>query len=358
MIPRTNERERNGFTLVELLVVIAIIGVLVALLLPAVQAAREAARRSTCQNHIRQCGLALLTYHDAKRKFPPAAQLPQGTNGMNVPYLGTLHQANWVISVLPQPEQSTLYNAFDLTKPISDPINRPYRGTSIGTLLCPSDVHNLTSLFAGRNALEGDNWARGNYGANAGLGYMTRSEYGLADIGGPDTDGWKDGRIRGVLGLNAGLALKDVTDGTSQTMLVGELRAGMSENDRRGVWALGGPGSSGLWAHGSSNVVRPNDCQPGGDSLTNCTKAENDAGGKSILEDACMPCDGVYGNIQGGVRSMHPGGAMICFADGSVHFVSDYVDTSTYFDVDPTQYRTWQRLIASGDEQVIDQGQF
>ncbi len=71
-----------------------------------------------------------------------------------------------------------------------------------------------------------------------------------------------------------------------------------------------------------------------------------------------MPCDGVYGNIQGGVRSMHPGGAMVCFVDGSVHFISDFVDTSTYFDVDPSQYRTWQRLIASGDDQVIDQGQY
>src|SRR3712207_4243334 len=103
---------RGGFTLVELLVVIAIIGVLVALLLPAIQAAREAARRNTCQNHIRQLGLALLNYHDSKGKFPPSVQLPQGTGGMNAPHLGTKHQANWAISVLPQMEQGALYNRF------------------------------------------------------------------------------------------------------------------------------------------------------------------------------------------------------------------------------------------------------
>jgi prepilin-type N-terminal cleavage/methylation domain-containing protein/prepilin-type processing-associated H-X9-DG protein len=357
----------RAFTLVELLVVIAIIGVLVALLLPAVQAAREAARRSSCQNNIKQCGLALLTYHDAHGAFPAGAKLPPGTGGMNAPHLGTLHQPNWIISVLPQMEQAALYNAFELANPISDPINREFRGTTLETLLCPSDAFNRTSKFAGRNAAEGDNWARGNYGGNAGLGYMTADSYGPngdippGDAAGPDVAGWLDPRARGVMGLNVGLSIKDITDGTSSTILVGELRAGVSENDRRGTWALGGPGASGLWAFGSSNVTRPNDCTPGSDSITNCTKAEGDIGGKPSMEDACMSCDGVTGNIQAGVRSMHAGGAMVCFVDGSVHFISDFVDTVASTSnpmVSPAEYRVWQRLCASGDDQVVDHGQF
>jgi prepilin-type processing-associated H-X9-DG protein len=71
-----------------------------------------------------------------------------------------------------------------------------------------------------------------------------------------------------------------------------------------------------------------------------------------------MPCDGIDGNIQATVRSSHPGGVMICFADGSVHFISDYIDKGTSWEVDPAQYHVWQRLVASGDEQVVDHSQF
>jgi prepilin-type N-terminal cleavage/methylation domain-containing protein/prepilin-type processing-associated H-X9-DG protein len=360
MTRQTRARRPDGFTLVELLVVIAIIGVLVSLLLPAVQAAREAARRSTCQNNIRQAGLALLNYHDAKGEFPPSAQLVQGTGGMNAPHLGTKHLANWVINILPQMEQNALYQAFELSKPISDPVNRELRGTELTAMLCPTDPYNRTSKFAGRNADEGDNWARGNYAANAALGYMLLNGMGSQGpyCAGPDSEGWLDSRIRGVMGLNVALAIGDIIDGTSQTMLLAEVRAGLADSDRRGVWALGGPGSSGLWAHGASNAIGPNDCREGSDSLTNCTKAQTDAGGKEILDAQCMPCDGIDGNIQAGVRSLHPGGAMVCFADGSVHFVSDYVDKGTSWEVDPTLYHVWERLIASGDEQVVDQGQF
>ena len=360
MNQRQNART-GGFTLVELLVVIAIIGVLVALLLPAVQAAREAARRSTCQNNIKQLGVALLTYHDANKKFPAGAKLPAGAGGMAAPNYAHLHQANWVISILPQLEQSVLYNAFDLTKPISDPVNREFRGAHLEAMLCPSDAFNRTSKFVKLSPNEGDNWARGNYGANAGLGYMTLFDYGFTDAGGPETKGWLDGRVRGVMGLNASLAIKDITDGTSQTIMCGELRAGVSENDRRGVWALGGPGASGLWAFAIGNTNGPNDCQPDADSLTNCNMAQTDIGGELSMEDACMSCDGINGNNQGGIRSMHPGGAMVCFVDGSVHFISDFVDKGFGWDVDPQKletYFTWQKLVASGDELVIDQGQF
>ncbi len=357
----SRHRRSRAFTLVELLVVIAIIGVLVALLLPAIQAAREAARRNNCQNNIRQAGLALLTYHDAHGKFPPAVQFPAGKGGMNAPESGVKHLANWAISVLPQMEQGALYRMFTLTAPISDPVNREARGATLAAMLCPSDAYNLTSKFAGRNAAEGDNWARGNYGANAGLAFMQLNGMGSQGPAGagPDSDGWRDARIRGVMGLNVAVAIKDITDGTSQTILLGELRAGLTESDRRGAWALGGPGASSLWAFGSDNALGPNDCRDGSDTLTNCARAEADAGGADRLKAECMPCDSIdSGNIQAGVRSSHPGGAMLCFVDGSVHFVSDYVDKGTSWAVDPTQYHVWQRLIASGDDQVLGDTQF
>jgi len=359
MTKMRRSRRADGFTLVELLVVIAIIGVLIALLLPAVQAAREAARRSTCQNNIRQLGIALQTYHDSKQAFPPSAQFAEGTGGMNAPHLATKHMANWVVSILPQLEQAALYQKFDLKTPLSEPINREWRGVELTAMLCPSDPNNRLEKFAGRNAAEGDNWARGNYGANAALGYMLLTGSGSQGpyCGSPDAEGWLDSRIRGVMGVNVGLAIKDITDGTTQTMLVGELRSGVSMNDRRGTWALSGPGSSGLWAHGTSNAIGPNDCREGSDSITNCSRAQADVG-KETMELSCIPCDGIDGNIQAGVRSMHPGGAMICFADSSVRFVSDYVDKGSAWEVDPAEYHVWQRLIASGDEQVVDQGMF
>jgi len=354
MIMSAHKRRVGGFTLVELLVVIAIIGVLVALLLPAIQAAREAARRSSCQNNIRQVGLALLNYHDVNGSFPPAAQLPPGAGGAGFPEYGTAHQANWVIKILPQMELATLYNSFNLKKNISDLANREPRGATIATMLCPTDSYNQMSKFVGRNAAEGDNWARGNYGANASLGFMSLTN---TDAGGPDTQYWKDARTRGLMGLNVALSLKDVTDGTSQTIMLGELRAGLSENDRRGVWALGGPAASSLWGHASNNVIGPNDCSDGSDSISNCGRIKNDVTHETLLAQ-CIACDDVGGNLQGGVRSSHVGGAFVCFADGSTHFISDFIDKGTVWEVDPTQYHTWQRLCASGDDQVVDQAQF
>ena len=103
-------------------------------------------------------------------------------------------------------------------------------------MLCPSDPFNKQSLFAGRHATEGDNWARGNY-ANGALGFLTVG--GTNPAGGPDTVYWKNPKTRGVMGMNVALKIGQITDGTSQTILVGELRAGLSEFDPRGTWALG-----------------------------------------------------------------------------------------------------------------------
>src|SRR5438874_354799 len=122
-----SRRIANGFTLVELLVVIAIIGVLVALLLPAVQSAREAARRTQCMNNLRQIGLALHTYHDTFRVFPPSYLIvPGGSANMGPPDPDNGDAGpGWtaLMLILPQMEQANLYNAFDLNTPAWSPKN-------------------------------------------------------------------------------------------------------------------------------------------------------------------------------------------------------------------------------------------
>jgi prepilin-type N-terminal cleavage/methylation domain-containing protein len=131
-----------GFTLVELLVVIAIIGVLVALLLPAVQAAREAARRMQCANNLKQISLALISHADAKGALPAATQFRPGKAAGSLtfpPEPDNGPGGTWVLEILPYIEQQALYARFDRTRPCSDPVNFPVLGTSLPFLICPSD---------------------------------------------------------------------------------------------------------------------------------------------------------------------------------------------------------------------------
>src|SRR5262245_37939388 len=125
---------RRGFTLVELLVVIAIIGVLVSLLLPAVQSAREAARRLQCQNNFKQLALALLNYHDSRRIFPPGVQFPLNTANINT---SPNTRANWAVLSLPYLEEQNTFDQFDFSVPTTHANNRTARGTSLSVFRCP-----------------------------------------------------------------------------------------------------------------------------------------------------------------------------------------------------------------------------
>ena len=162
-----------AFTLVELLVVITIIGILIALLLPAVQAAREAARKMQCQNNLKQLGLAVLNYESQWQIFPPSSHWASASDVevSNNPNL----RESWIVMVLPFLEQQALHDMFDLTRPTPDPRNAAARGTWVAALLCPSDAFNRTAFSGSGSSMTnkmGDNWARGNYAANAALGYM------------------------------------------------------------------------------------------------------------------------------------------------------------------------------------------
>jgi len=351
-ISGSHAKGRFGFTLVELLVVIAIIGILVALLLPAIQAAREAARRSQCQNNVKQLCLALLNYHDTHKEFPPSVRFADAEK--NIVERAFIHRPNWVIDVLSFFEEQVLHDSFNFTKSISDPLNRIPRGTLLAPMLCPTDPANRQGPFAGRHPTEGGNWARGNYAANGALGFLTLT--GTNPAGGPDAFFWKNAQTRGVMGMNVALSIGKITDGTAKTLLVGEVRAGVSEADPRGCWALGVAGASSLWGHGTDNAIGPNACIEGGDGIYGCSRIKGTVGGDAGLLSVCMPCDDIAG--QGTVRSTHPGGAFCGFADGSVHFISDFIDKGTQWELDPKQYHTWQRLCASGDEQVVDQSEY
>lgn len=352
---------RPAFTLVELLVVIAIIGILVALLLPAVQSARESARRSACVNNVKQLGLAALNYHDQRGRLPPSVTSEPGDPPAETGYV---RRANWVIACLPFLEEQPLFDQFDSTAPVSDAANRQARGTAVAAMLCPSEDSSLHLVpFAGNDPVEGDNWARGNYAANGSLGSMT-SNTSMDPInrsaGGPRTPRWRSDYTRGLMGVNTELPLARVTDGTSKTLMITEIRVGLTASDRRGVWALGGAASSSLWMHGSDDGNGPNPCNIGTDNIQGCDAVYSELGEGVNAE--CMSCDrGQDSTNQGVPRSRHVGGINACFADGSVHFISDFIERSTVadlrpdrIDVRPEWMGVWQRLNASADSLVLD----
>lgn len=237
--PPPTSRNPPGFTLVELLVVITIIGILVGLLLPAVQSAREAARRLQCSNNLHQFGLALQGYHTSFSTFPPSSVWKTGwtaaggkldLSGFNNANNSQLAE-NWVILILPQLENQNLRNSFDLTKPIPNAANAAARSNQLTVMLCPSDNTFNQKPFMGSASSKtnqmGDNWARGNYAANASLGYMgfTSSATGAGSGTTPNGGNWTNRYLRGVMGANTSQRIDDIHDGASNTILVAEIRA-------------------------------------------------------------------------------------------------------------------------------------
>ena len=246
-------RRFRGFTLIELLIVITIIGILIGLLLPAVQSSRESGRRLSCMNNLRQLGLAVADYETLYQIYPPAAvyhnnATPWTPSSMDPAQFQYMRE-NWVILILPFIEKTSLSNQFYKNVdpngnplPVTDPSNVAFRSTALPFMLCPSDSYNK-GLFNGNDGTNtgqfGDSWARGNYGANGDLDYCAK---GYA--GGPTDPSWLDPTMRGIMGVNCSIKAAAVRDGLSNTVLLAELRAGITDYDTRGIWAMGGAGPS------------------------------------------------------------------------------------------------------------------
>jgi len=372
---------RKAFTLVELLVVVGIIGILITLLLPAIQSSREAGRRIQCANNMRQLAISCVAYHDTLGAFPPALTVPiKGTDQDRDPGDTFQWGPNWVIRILPFCEYNDVYREFDLDKPISDPANASARATRIATVLCPSDSYNSTPYNPVRYKREGANWARGNYGANGAINYLSDYMEGNQHMGnpegpfaflGPNSPGWNatGGTAgsaipisRGVMGCNEACSSRDITDGLSHTVMLGELRSGTTAIDRRGTWAMGAAGASSLWGHGVYDDHGPNCNNEWADDIKYGPEIAAAVGGGDVVEIQGMGCNPLnVKSTQATARSQHPGGVNVALCDNSVHFISDDIDHGSNTDVadhvvplDPTKLHVWERLNVSCDGQVID----
>ena len=195
----------RGFTLIELLVVIAIIAILIALLLPAVQQAREAARRTSCKNNLKQLGLGLHNYHDTHGCYPPGYIYRPGASGNQLGF-------GWVAMILPMIDQANLYNEFNFNLPIFDAANLTAREKQIPGLLCPSDpVSENNFVEMGSSA---ERYAMGCY---------------VANFGPPDLDATQEKRA-GMFSRNSSTRARDIIDGMSNTLCVGERQNGAFRN--------------------------------------------------------------------------------------------------------------------------------
>jgi prepilin-type N-terminal cleavage/methylation domain-containing protein/prepilin-type processing-associated H-X9-DG protein len=350
-------RSRKGFTLIELLVVIAIIAILIGLLVPAVQKVREAAARMQCSNNLKQIGLALHNYEGNFHQFPPGSQIPWypvGPDRDDFLNFTRPFGPNWAVLLLPYIEQDNLYNQANPSSYPGVPITvgvppananqtwRLVRNMDVKIYLCPSDPNNRQHYNDPSNGPAEKDWARGNYGVTAGWEDYDHVANGNTKL--TTQAGVMKGFIASpMMSANYGARFAEVTDGLSNTIMVGELRAGRSPLDPRGVWALGYPSSSIVNAGRASYNPTPNnnlgDAGKDGDEIQTCGEVWTSTIG-SVDGLGCIK----KGNLMtsGMSRSLHTGGVNACMGDGSVRFIKNSIDE-----------QTWCFLISKADGQVI-----
>lgn len=312
-------RLRRGFTLIELLVVIAIIAILIALLLPAVQQAREAARRSTCKNNLKQIGLALHNYHDTFGSFPPEAIWGFGAQNSQL----QPRNYTWITLILPWLEHRNLHEAIDFTQPIwaqTTPDGELIRAQQINVLICPSDE---------------------DYGGSSFSHGMSHTCYAGAE----GWDWWSRPHDQhgGIFTLSTATRIRDITDGTSTTVMVGEVGAHAFQSGGRvngaGVPRKGNGGvfRSALVATGVNPTIATN-LRTDGYKRPIAILPRADGGGNAgywgpwSSPHAYKPTFVDHYGINAewpGASSLHPGGAHFLMGDGSVRFISENIQMTT-----------------------------
>lgn len=302
-----HKKRNQGFTLIELLVVIAIIAILIALLLPAVQQAREAARRTQCKNNLKQIGLAMHNYHDVNNGFPVAQY--------------SCCWGTWVVSILPYIEQTPLYNQYEFNRKYGIPsdtarynhsVNLPVTRTRLAALTCPSDSANAP--FSGiTNHNYAVNFGNTGYAQQATLNGVS-FEHAPFRLSGNNTPA-KNARIR------------DIKDGTSSTMLVAEVIQGIDRDLRGFLW----------WGDASqfTAYLTPNSSAP--DRIYTAYFCNNQPKQRLPCAVATTTNPTMFAS-----RSHHVGGIQTTLVDGSTRFISDNIDLNT-----------WRALSTSRGAEVI-----
>lgn len=270
---------RPGFTLIELMVVITIICVLISLLLPAVNACREAARRSSCVNNLVQIGLALMNYESTHDTFPPGVVDPTGP----IASLPNGYHHNWITQILPGLAQTNAFDKVDFRAGVYAPSNATVRGHAIATLFCPSDDGKLWRQSAGGLSVVASSYAGCHHHREAPI-----------DV--DDT---------GILFLNSHVRVDDVTDGTSNTILVGErlLEAG----------DLGWTSGTRATLRNTGNPISPLPRGMAGAPYPAFDDEDDDDAGDAPKVGPSL--------FVGGFGSRHPGGINVLLGDGSVRFI-------------------------------------
>ncbi len=290
---------RRAFTLIELLVVIAIIGVLIALLLPAVQQAREAARRIQCTNNLSQVAIAFHSYESAHEVLPPGVVNDTGPIDN---LAGKGYHVSWSVQVLPYVDHRNVYNNMNFMHGVYDGPNVSARGITLNVFMCPSDPR----IGRWGSSFPGSATASGPASSYAGVHH---------DVEAPiDVDN------HGLLFLNSAIRSERIPDGCAQTFLVAEHVAepdfGWASGTRATLRNTGSPPNYGLWPRGMT-----------------------------LGTPAPQPTE-VDAMFVGGFSSHHPGGANHAFADGSVRFVKNTISTRVY----PALGHRADGLMLSGDE--------
>ncbi len=323
---------RHGFTLVELLVVIAIIGVLVALLLPAIQAARESARRTQCTSQLKQIGLAIQSYHSAKGRFPNGRT---STDEFGV---------SWAFSILPYLEQQTIFDARDPSEPVHSIVNAAAMRTPIEVYACPSrrlaaadrDFDNGGQGASANGAPRGAA-VLGDYAANAGLEEdmgMEDNDYleGVVSF----RDGHIDWTLSGPIFSNSKIESRNVTDGLSQTLAVGEKHL---------------PPLLGEWDDDFTHSAQGDTCFLAADKIESIMRGTEDGLAESPDDFAAQQGQRNRGaQIFGGTG--HPGLTLFVFLDGHVEALA--VDRTGSAAVNTTGIRDVPSIFDPEDREELE----